>query len=265
MRIVQDISSLIRYREVLVNLVSADLKLRYRRSVLGHAWSLIHPIMTITIMTIVLTHVVRFESGTQSYVLYVFAGWLPWNFLVNGFWGSGAAIINNESVLRKIYLPKLLFPVAVTIARFMDFLINLIALFAILLIISYLKPSPAMLLLPVAILMLFLFTIGVTTALACVNVYIRDTSHMVTVLMQWGFYLTPIIYDLDSLNLKPEYRQLFELNPMTHIIRLFQVILSKGQFPSAEQWGLAGLVTGLALVIGYWIFAKLEKNLIFRL
>lgn len=264
MRIVQDISSLYRYREVLINLVSADLKLRYRRSVLGHAWSLIHPIMTITIMTIVLTNVVRFESGA-NYVLYVFAGWLPWNFLVNGFWGSGAAIINNESVLRKIYLPKMLFPIAVTIARFWDFLINLSALFVILIVFSYLTPSLPMLLLPIAIVLLFLFTLGVTTALACVNVYVRDTSHMVTVLMQWGFYLTPIIYSVDSLNLKPEYRQLFELNPVTHIIRLFQIILSKGEFPSAQQWGLASGVTVLALVVGYWIYTKLEKNLIFRL
>ena len=262
MRIADDLSALYRYREVLVNLVSADLKLRYRRSVLGYLWSLIHPIMTITIMTIVLTHVVRFSTGT-SYVLYVFAGWLPWNFLVNGFWGSGAAIINNESVLRKIYLPKILFPVAVTLARFIDFMINLSALFVILIIISYLQPSPALLGLPLAILLLFLFTAGVTVALAAVNVYIRDTSHMVTVLMQWGFYLTPIIYDLSLI--PQQYRHLFELNPITHIIRLFQTIISKGVFPDANEWGMGVLVTALALVLGYALFARLEKNLIFRL
>jgi ABC-type polysaccharide/polyol phosphate export permease len=216
----------------------------------------------ITIMTLVMTYVAQFNSQS-SYVLYVFAGWLPWNFLVNAFLGSGAAIINNESILRKIYLPKILFPLAITAARFIDFSINLSALFLILIACQFLTPSLALLALPLAILLLLIFTIGVTLALSAINVYIRDTSHMITVLMQWGFYLTPIIYELERI--PPSLRCYFILNPVTHLIRLFQSIVAEGQFPSLPEWGVAILVSILSLVAGYGIFKHLERNLIFKL
>src|SRR5208283_4925757 len=101
------------YREVVVNLASADLKLRYRRSVLGYAWSLLYPLLTLAILAVVFTKIMGLRDvgkvgATRNYILYVFAGFLPWNFLVNGFWGAGASIVNNESILRKIYLPKLI-------------------------------------------------------------------------------------------------------------------------------------------------------------
>jgi ABC-type polysaccharide/polyol phosphate export permease len=264
MRVVKDIQALLHYREVVTNLVSADLKLRYRRSVLGYAWSLIYPLMTIGIMTLVFSQAMGFDSRS-NYVLYVFAGLLPWNFLVNGFWGAGAAIINNESVLRKIYLPKLIFPVSVTLARFLDFLFNLVALFLIVSLISF-RPSWSLLALPLAVIILFVFTSGITIGLSAVNVYIRDTTHLVSVLMQFGFYLTPIIYDVNRMEKMPEkYKLVFELNPMTHIIRLFQEIIAHGQMPSGEKWALAAAIATAAMVIGYGIFAKLERNLIFRL
>ena len=267
MKLIRDIKALYHYREVVVNLASADLKLRYRRSVLGYAWSLLYPLLTLAILAVVFTKIMGLRDvgqvgATRNYILYVFAGFLPWNFLVNGFWGAGASIVNNESILRKIYLPKLIFPVSVTLARFLDFLCNLVALFVIISFVSY-RPSWAVVTLPAAILLLLLFTAGVTIALAAINVYIRDTSHLVMVLMQLGFYLTPIFYPLDIVG--PKLQKLLLLNPFTHIIRIFQAIIWQGIFPTAVEWGMAaGLAVG-ALVIGYWIFARLERNLIFRL
>jgi len=271
MALLQDVKALYRYREVVVNLASADLKLRYRRSALGYAWSLLYPLLTLAIMAIVFTKVMALQDARgagetrvgemRNYVLYVFAGFLPWNFLVNGFWGAGASIVNNESILRKIYLPKLIFPVSVTLARFLDFLCNLIALFVIISFVSY-RPSWAIVTLPFAILILLVFTAGVTIALSAINVYVRDTSHLVTVLMQLGFYLTPIIYPISIVG---SYQKYFLLNPFTHIIRLFQAILWQGAFPTADEWQIAGALACGALVIGYAIFARLERNLIFRL
>lgn len=264
---VQDIKLLWRYREVVVNLASADLKLRYRRSVLGYAWSLLYPLLTLAIMAVVFTHFMglrdaRGAGPARNYILYVFAGFLPWNFLVNGFWGAGASIVNNESILRKIYLPKLIFPVSVTLARFLDFLCNMAALFVIIALISC-RPSWAILAMPLAILILLVFTAGVTIGLSAVNVYVRDTSHLVTVLMQLGFYLTPVIYDLDRLPV--QYQPYFLLNPFTHIIWLFQKILWEGIVPSMQDWCIAGGFAAGALILGYWIFSRLERNLIFRL
>ncbi|MFH0939915.1 MAG: ABC transporter permease [Planctomycetota bacterium] len=271
MAILQDIKALYHYREVVVNLAGADLKLRYRRSMLGYAWSMLYPLLTLAIMAVVFTKVMALQDARgagearigemRNYVLYVFSGFLPWNFLVNGFWGAGASLVNHESILRKIYLPKLIFPVSVTLARFLDFLCNLIALFIIISFIAY-RPSWALTMLPIAILILLIFTTGVTLALSAINVYIRDTSHLVTVLMQLGFYLTPIIYPISIVG---AYQKYFLLNPFTHIIRLFQVIIWQGSFPTMNEWQIAVALACGALMIGYAIFARLERNLIFRL
>jgi ABC-type polysaccharide/polyol phosphate export permease len=261
----KDLNALYSYREVVVNLASADLKLRYRRSMLGYAWSLLYPLLTMSIMAVVFTRAMGFNS-MNNYVVYIFAGFLPWNFLVNCFWGAGSSLINNESVLRKIYLPKLIFPISVTLARFLDFLCNLVALFIVITIAAGYRPSAAVLALPLAVLILLLFTSGVTLALSAINVYIRDTNHLVAVIMQLGFYLTPIIYNVEDTNVVPErFRWIFELNPMTHIIRLFQDILWRGAFPPPEHWGMAAGITVAAVLLGYAVFSRLERNLIFRL
>jgi ABC-type polysaccharide/polyol phosphate export permease len=261
----KDLNALYRYREVVLNLASADLKLRYRRSFLGYAWSLLYPLLTMSIMAVVFTRAMGFGS-MKNYVIYIFAGFLPWNFLVNGFWGAGSSLINNESILRKVYLPKLIFPISVTLARFLDFLCNLLALFIVITFAAGYRPNAAVIALPGAVLLLFFFTTGVTLALSAINVYIRDTNHLVAVMMQLGFYLTPIIYNVEDTKVVPEkFRPIFELNPMTHIIRLFQDILWRGEFPPAEHWAMAGGIAALAMLLGYAIFSKLERNLIFRL
>ncbi len=262
MGFIKDLRALYHYREVLVNLASADLKLRYRRSMLGYAWSLLYPMLTLAIMAVVFTQAMGFGNAMDNYVLYVFAGFLPWNFLVNGFWGAGSSIVNNESIIRKIYLPKLIFPISITMARFLDFLSNMLALFVVISFVSF-RPSWALVMLPLAILVLLVFTTGVTVALSAINVYVRDTSQLVGVLMQLGFYLTPIIYPVAMV---PErYRDYFMLNPMSHVIRLFQVILWKGEFPALDEWRIAGAIAAGAALGGYAIFARLERNLIFRL
>src|SRR5579862_1456833 len=124
----RSVLTLFRYREVLSNLIKADLKLRYRRTALGYMWTLLYPLMTMIIMAIVFSSQLHFTSR-RDYLLYVFAGLLPWNFLISALWGAGNSIIAHEDLLKKIYLPKYLFPVAVTMARFIDYLFNFFALF----------------------------------------------------------------------------------------------------------------------------------------
>ena len=260
MTLYRDILSVYQRREVLINLVQADMKLRYRRSVLGYAWSLLHPVLTLAIMTLVFAKAMN--KPPRDYALYVFSGLLPWNFLVSGLWGAGISLITNEELLKKIYLPKLIFPISVTLARFADFIFNLMALFIIVSFISF-HPSWALLLLPAAALLLFLFISAVAVAVSVINVYIRDTTHLISVLTQLGFYLTPILYPEKDV---PEpFRFILILNPMTHIVRLFQSILSEGVVPDAAQWCIAILVTVTTMVFGYFIFARLERKLIFRL
>ncbi|MCY3022342.1 MAG: ABC transporter permease [Planctomycetota bacterium] len=261
MAFLRELAELYAFREVLRNLVSSDLKLRFRRSFLGYGWSLLYPVLTMLILAAVFSRIMKFESAADM-VLYVFAGLVPWNFFVGSCLAGGNSVLDNEALLKKIYLPKLIFPLSVLFARFVDFLFNLVALFIIVSFISF-KPSWALLTLPGAVLILFLFIDGVTVALAAINVYVRDASHLMAVVFQLAFYLTPIIYREE---LVPEHlRALLECNPLVHIIRLFHAILSNGEVPSLQQWGLGVGVAVAAAGVGHWIFVRLERNLIFRL
>jgi lipopolysaccharide transport system permease protein len=259
-----DLGSLLRYREVLINLVQADLKLRYRRTLLGYSWALLYPLATMAIMTLVFARAMGFESW-QNYTLFVFAGLLPWNFLISAMWGAGYSIVYHEDLLKKIYLPKHLFPLAVTMARFADFLFNFVVLFFIIGPIVHYHPSWALLQLPLAILMLVVFMTGVAFAIATLNVFVRDTTHLMSVTMQLGFYLTPIIYDANSDKVPARFRFVFEINPMTHIVRPFQDIISAGIFPSTEHLAAAAAISLATFVLGYAIYSSLQRQLIFRL
>jgi len=263
MAFVREFAKLYAFREVLRNLVSSDMKLRFRRSFLGYSWSLLYPMLTMLILAAVFSKIMKFGSASDM-ILYVFAGLVPWNFFVGSCLAGGNSILTNEALLKKIYLPKLIFPVSVVLARFVDFLFNLAALFIIVSFISF-KPSWALLFLPAACVVLFLFIEGVTVALAAINVYVRDATHLMSVVLQLAFYATPIIYREDMEVLSPKVRQLLEFNPLVHIIRLFHSILAEGLAPTLEQWGMAVGVAIVTAGVGHWIFMRLERHLIFRL
>ena len=264
MTLIHDVRSLYQYREVLTNLVKADLKLRYRRTLLGYTWTLLYPLATMAIMTIVFWRALGFESA-QHYIRYVFAGLLPWNFLMSAMWGAGTSIVWHEDLLKKIYLPKHLFPVAVTLARFYDFLFNFAVLFLIIMPFVGYRPGVELLTLPLAILILLIFISGISFGVSTLNVYIRDTTHLMSVTMQLGFYLTPIIYEIGSAKIPQKWHFVFELNPMTHLIRPFQEIISQNIVPPAPHWAAAVGVAFVTFLIGHLIYASLERKLIFRL
>jgi ABC-type polysaccharide/polyol phosphate export permease len=257
-----DLTALYSSREVIRNLVSVDLKLRFRRSILGYGWSLLYPLMTMLLLALVFHKIAR-AASPQEYVLYVFSGMVPWNFFLACSTACGTSIVNNEPLLKKVYLPKLIFPFSMLVARFIDFLLNLAALFIIVSFIAF-KPSLALLSLPLALLLLAAFTAGVSMALAAITVYVRDAVHLTTVMLQICFYATPIIYPESWLD-GAWYKVYFELNPVVHFIRLFQAILSRGVFPTSGQWLIATGVALLSFLAGYLIFRALSRNLIFRL
>lgn len=260
MGLVADVSELYTYREVLSNFIKQDLKLRYRRSVLGFLWSLLYPLLNIAVLAVVFSQLMKFS--TENYVLYLVAGLVPWSFFANSLLNAANSFITNEGFIKKIYLPKLIFPVAGVAGCFYDFVFALVSLFFLVSLLHF-NPSWALLALPGAVLLLALFALGLGITVAVVNVYYRDTAHLLSVLLQILFYLTPIIYPR---RIVPErFQFVVDLNPMYHVIRLFQVILNEGRFPTALEWGTAVAVSLTGLMFGYWIFKRLEKRLIFRL
>jgi ABC-type polysaccharide/polyol phosphate export permease len=238
-----------------------SLRLRYRRTVLGYLWGLLHPMLNIVILAAVFSQLMRF-SNISNYILYLVSGLVPWTFTVNSLLLSGDSYIVNEGFIKKIYLPKLIFPIVGIAGTLYDFLFALISLFLLVSILHF-SPSPALLALPGAIALLIVFVFGFGTTIAVINVFFRDTNHLISVLLQVVFYMTPIIYRVEIV---PErWRFLLEINPIRHLIRLFQVILYEGELPSLREWSVAGGLAFGALIVGWLVFKRWEKKIVFRL
>ena len=259
-RVADDRREMIRYWPVIHNLVAQELRVRYQRSALGFFWTLLNPILMMTTMTLVFSQLFHMEA--QSYSIFLFAGMVPWSFLAGSLNDSAYCIIANESLIRKIYLPKLVFPVSKVLINLITFLLSMAAMFVLLGPLGA-RPSWPMLLLPLTIVLYFGFVLGLSLTLATANTFFRDCGHLVSVFLQAWYFLTPIIYDAA---LMPEsVRARFWLNPAYPFIKLFQTIIRDGEWPDPTTFLLAGGLATVSLGVGYVVFKANEDKLVFRL
>jgi ABC-type polysaccharide/polyol phosphate export permease len=248
------------YREVLYNILSQDLKVKYKRTALGYLWSLLNPILQLTIMTVVFSHIVHL--GMKDYTLYLFSGLLAWLFMQTSFLTSATSILENENFIKKIYLPKMLFPLSKVCLRSVDFMFSLVAL-GVIGLFSGFPFRPTIIMLPAAIACLFVFTLGVSMLLSIATIYFRDTQYLLSVFLQLLYFATPIIYPVTALPLN--YQPYVALNPFVSQITLFQKLIYAGQYPSAPEWGLAWGLAIFAFSVGSFALLWLEEDLVFRM
>jgi ABC-type polysaccharide/polyol phosphate export permease len=255
------IAPLWRYRLFIVQLVRVQLMLRYRRTALGFLWTLISPVLTMTVSAFVFAHLLR-APDFKAYIVYVFTGMLPWMMFSNSITQGGGTLIANESLLRKVALPLHSFPVAGALGVLVD---NFFALIALFIIAAFLGAQfgPALLVLPLAYVLLFVFSAACALLFSVIFVFFRDMQHIITVLLQAMMYFTPILYRLEDL---PEHvRWLFRLNPMYYIMRLFREPILNGMVPSMNTWLAATLIAATTFLFAHMIFAATRRTLIFRL
>ena len=245
---------------VLRQLVQQHLTLRYRRTALGYIWTLINPILMMSVTAVIFATLFKIELKT--YAVFLFAGMIPWNCFSSAIIQSSAAYTNNEGLIKKIYLPKSLFPMSVTIAVLVESAISFFALFVIILVIGG-KLSWALLFIPVAFVLLFFFTFGIALIIAISTVFLRDLQYIMTVVMQALFFLTPIMYKKDMLG--GNIAWLVKMNPIAPFIELFRVPLNDSILPSLPLVGSAVLLALTSLALGSVVFIKNEKKIVFRL
>lgn len=250
---------LARYWPVVQNMVSQELHVRYHRSVLGFLWTLLHPILMMTTMTVAFSQIFNI-SGT-SYAVYLFAGMVPWNFLSGSINECAFTFIYNEGLIRKIYLPKLIFPLTRVLINLITFVLSMTALFVMLIPIGA-RPSWAMLALPAAVLLLAAFAMGLGLLVATANTFFRDLGHLVSVVLQAWYFLTPIVYEASMFKAG---QGRFWLNPAYPFVRLFQTIIRDGRWPDAATSLVAAGIAAASLGIGYAAFKSQEDKLVFRL
>jgi ABC-type polysaccharide/polyol phosphate export permease len=260
MRASREIQSLWRYRACLPTFVANNLKRRYQRSVLGFIWSLLNPLLMMTIMTLVFS--VFFKRDPRDFALYVFSGLLPWSFMTATMTAGCGSIVEAESFLKKLPVSKLVFPLVLASTETANFFLSLVAL-AILGLALGLPFHLSALALPLAVLPIIAFTFGVTMFLAVITVYFRDIAHIVGVALGGLFYLTPILYPLNAV---PEHiRVFYGLNPFFHLINVLRVVISDGRLPTVNEWACAWALALVALLTGMTVYLWRERDIIYRL
>ena len=247
--------------EVLRQLIRQQLILRYRRTALGFLWTLINPLLMMTVTAVVFAAI--FKISLEAYAIFIFAGMIPWYCFNSIVTQSGSALIGNEGLIKKIYLPKMLFPMSVSLALLIDSALAFVALFSIMLAFGGQQLSWGLLFIPVAYLLLFFFAFGIALVISVATVFFRDLQHIITIAMQAWFFLTPVMYKSDALTGKVAY--LVAMNPLTVFIDLFRAPLYHATLPTTAEVAASVGLAIVSIVIGPKFFLSQEKKIVFRL
>ena len=247
-----------RYRELFAFLAWRDLLVRYKQTVVGVAWSLIRPILTMLVLTFTFKKIGNLPSGGVPYPLLVLCGLLPWQFFSTALSESGNSLITNSNLISKIYFPRLVIPASSVITSFVDFLITAAFLVVLLLWYRYLPPA-TIAFLPFFIFLAFAASFGVGLWVAALMVEYRDFRFIIPFVVQFGLYLSPV--GVQSSVVPENYRFLYSLNPMVGVIDGFRWCILGGEHTISLP-GLALSVVGTVLLVftGIWYFRHTERT-----
>ncbi len=242
---------LFRYRDLIRTLVARDLKVRYRRSHIGFLWTMLQPLLTMAVLTLVFSSLFRFN--VQNYPVYALAGILFWNFFSQSVTQAMNSLRSNAALLTKLPVPKAVFPLSTVLSGVVNLLLALVPLFGILLVTGH-PLRPALLFLPVAILIAALFTLGAGLVLSPLAAFFSDTVEMVGVLLTLMMYLTPVFYPMSIV--PDRLRWVIRFNPLRSILEVFRDPIYHGKIPPVSHLTVALLIAVGTLLVGIYIFRR---------
>jgi len=256
----EELREIIRYRNLVVQMVRRDILTRYKRSVLGVAWTMLNPLGTSIVLAVIFSSV--FGGSDKSYPDYVLAGLIAWNFfsqttnaaIVNLVWGGG--------LLNRIYIPRTVFGVSAIGTGLVNLTLSLVPLIIIML--SFSIPlSPSMLILPIPVLFLAMFSLGVGLFISSLAIYYTDVAEMYQIVLLAWFYLSPVIFRDEFL--PPQVMVFIKLfNPMYHMINLFRTPIYEGRIPDLSEFLVSGLWAITAITIGWVVFSRRADEFAYR-
>ncbi len=259
--IASDLALVRRYWPVVQNMVVQDLRVRYQRSLLGFFWSLLNPILMMAVMTVVFANLLGRGGDWRAYAIYLFSGQLPWVMLAASLNDCAFCMIANEGLIRKIYLPKTVFPLSRVLVNLVNFLLSLGSLFILLLPLGARLTWP-LLWLPIAVLLFGLFVFGLGLLLSVLNTFYRDCGHLIGVVLQAWFFATPILYEAEQYKTQPWF---LTLNPAYAFIRQFHMMIRDGRWPDPTTILASMCLVVASLGVGYATYKSHEDKLVFRL
>jgi ABC-2 type transport system permease protein len=256
----KQISNFIKYIPLLDEFIKREQKLKYRRSLIGYMWSLLNPLIMMVIVSAVFSYIFRFDI--ENYAAYLIIGQTFFGFLNESTTNAMRALIDNSSLLQKVYVPKYIFPLAKVLAAMVNLLYSMIAI-VIVIVFTRVVITPIILLFPLGLIYLFLFCAGISLAVSIMAVYFRDILHLYPLALLAWMYLTPIFYSIELLS--ERMRFLARLNPMYWYIDYFRKITLWGTFPSVKQHIVCLGCGVISLAIGLLFFKKNQDNIILHI
>ena len=247
-----------RYRELFFFLAWRDILVRYKQTVIGLAWALLRPFLTMLVFTLVFSKLAKLPSEGVPYPILVFAALLPWQFFSNAFSSAGDSLISNSNMISKVYFPRLIIPISAIIVSFIDFLISGVILIGLMLWYGFM-PSLHLLALPIFIFVAFAAATGAGLWVAALNVKYRDFRYIVPFVVQFGLYVSPVGFS--SAIVPEQWRLLYSINPMVGVIDGFRWAILGGNtqfyWPSIL---LSLAIITIVLISGIFYFRKTERG-----
>lgn len=246
------------YRGLFYFLSWRDILVRYKQTVIGIAWSVIRPLLTMIVFTIVFGRLAQLPNEGVPYILLVCAAMLPWQFFANAFTESSQSLIANAPMLTKVYFPRLIIPASAVVVALVDFFISLLILLGLMVWYRFV-PGWQVVWLPAFLLMAILVTMGAGFFIAALNVKYRDFRYIVPFIVQFGLYVSPVGF---SSNVIPaDWRWLYALNPMVGVIDGFRWCLLGGSFRLEPiSFAISIALTILLFVFGLFYFRRMERS-----
>ena len=250
-----DLRALVAYRGLLRGLVRRDLTVKYKGSILGVAWSLLHPLVMAVVYTIAFRYVVRVPI--DRFPLFLLSGLLPWMFFTGALGAATSSIADNGTLVRKVAFPRAVLPLAAVASALVQFAIMYTVLVPTALVMGSGISLAWAALLPVVVLQAA-FTAGLGLLLATAYVFVRDARHLLDVALQVWFWLTPIVYAASLA--PPPLRRWLQLNPMLHFVTAYQQIVTRHSVPSLATFTLLTLLGLITLTVGWTVFGRAQKR-----
>lgn len=249
------------YRELIYFLTWRDLKVRYKQTVIGVAWIIIQPVISMVVFNFLFGQLLNVPSGGVPYPIFSYAALLPWNYFAGALQRSSTSLVGSANLISKVYFPRMTIPISGILSGFVDFLVSFVVLI-VLMIIYKITPTSAIVYLPLFLLLAAITALGFGLWLSALNVRFRDVGHLVPFLIQIWMYVTPVIYGSDLI--PEQFRFLLGFNPMTGVVEGFRwALLGNNLADAAAPGPLFGISIAISLIVlisGTIFFRSTERT-----
>jgi lipopolysaccharide transport system permease protein len=253
-----DLRELWRYRELMVFFIWRDLKVRYKQTILGVAWAILQPLMTMVVMSIIFGQVAKIPTNDIPYPIFAYSGLLPWLFFSGGMSRAAGSMVGSAGLITKVYFPRLIVPIASVFGGLPDFALSFAVLFGLMIHYDMYPSWHVIWLMPLLLVLAMITALGVGLWLAAINVRYRDVRYIVPFLAQFWMYLTPVIYPANLLSKR--WQILYGLNPMVGVVEGFRwALLNRGD-PPGPMMAVSAVMAVVVLITGALYFRRMERT-----